>query len=153
MGDTSDPWRCQGCLQEPGPNHAHQQHHQGWQESPKLVEAGPRATDPEGVSFASLTMYPPVSFTHTGPLCTSILQLLFLLLTLGSPPHGEHDTHGSRAGDSWRWGEGLATASYGCFLEVFSPSSLPKKGREAGEWGLCTSYNIILGNHRQFAIC
>lgn len=37
----------------------------------------------------------------------------------------------------------MVTASYRCFLEGFSPSSLPKKGCEAGEWGLCTSYNII----------
>ena len=92
--------------------------------------------DPEGVSFASLTMYPPVSFTHTGPPCTSILQLLFLLLTLGSPPHREHDTHGSRAGDSWRWGEGLATASYGCFLRGFFPFQSVKEGTRSWRVGL-----------------
>ena len=66
-------------------DHAHQRHHQGWQESPELVEVGPRAMDLEWVNFASLTMYPPVSFTHLRPLCTSILQLPFLPLTLGSP--------------------------------------------------------------------
>lgn len=37
----------------------------------------------------------------------------------------------------------MATTSYRCFLEVLSPSSLPKKGCEAGKWDLCTSYNII----------
>ena len=83
-------------------DHAHQQHHRGWQESPELVEVGPKAMDVEGMNFASPMMLPPVSFTHVGPLCTSILQLPFLPLTLRSPPHCEHDTHGSRAGGSWR---------------------------------------------------
>ena len=49
-----------------------------------------------GRIFASLTMYPPVSFTYVGPLCTSILQPPFLPLALGSPGHCEPGAHGSR---------------------------------------------------------
>lgn len=115
-------------------DHTHQQRHQGWQESPELVEMGPRAVDLEGVSFASLTMYPPVSFTHMQPLCTSILQLPFLPLTLGSTPHCEQHTHGSQAGGSWRWGQGLATASCHYFLEVFFPFQSAKEGMRS--WGV-----------------
>lgn len=81
------------------------------------------------------------SHSHTcGPYAPASCSLHFYRLPWGLP-----DTVSlvpMAAGGGGLGEEGLATAPHHSFLEV-SPSTLPKKGCEAGVWRLCTSFNII----------